>query len=300
MKTPFCIGWIDMKVKVCPAWRIALVVGVLPKVSGRCEAELKKLVEQEPRQAGYSFSTWTCADLLRELVRKGFEAVSGETIRAHLHTLGYRVRRPVLSIASPDPDYKQKVKKLKRYQKQAKNGEILLYYQDEIDLNLLPGIMRCWTLEGVQRKIPTPGVNQKQYGFGAVNYVSGQTLHRIEERKNSVGFCAFIEQFMQTVTQAPEYHGQKIVLVVDNFIIHHSRKTQQFLEKYADQLVLFMLPTYSPWLNLIERLWKHLRRKVTHNHLFESIAELVKAVCSFLDTLNATPQLTLSVIGATE
>jgi len=269
-------------------------------VNGGCEAELKKLVEQEPRKAGYSFSTWTCADLLSELVKKGFEAVSSETIRVHLHALGYRVRRPVLSIASPDPAYKQKAKKLKRYQKQAKNGEILLYYQDEIDLNLLPGIMRCWTVQGVQRKVPTPGANQKQYGFGAVNYVSGQTLHRIEERKNSAGFCAFIEQFMQTVTRAPDYQGEKIVLVVDNFIIHHSRKTQEFLEKYADQLLLFMLPTYSPWLNLIELLWKHLRRKVTHNHLFTSIAELVKAVCSFLDTLNATPHLILSVIGATE
>jgi len=289
-----------MKVKVCPAWRIALVLGVLLKVNGQCEAELKKLVAQEPREAGYCFSTWTCADLLRELIQKGFEAVSCETIRAHLQALGYRVRRPVLSIASPDPDYKQKVRKLKKYQKQAKTGEILLYYQDEIDLNLLPGILRCWTLQGVQRKIPTPGVNQKQYGFGAVNYVSGQTLHRMEERKNSAGFCAFIEQFMQTVTQAPDYHGQQIVLVVDNFIIHHSRKTQEFLEKYADQLLLFRLPTYSPWLNLIERLWKHLRRKVTHNHLFASITELVKAVCSFLEALNATPQLTLSVIGVTE
>jgi transposase len=300
MKTPFYIGWIDMKVKVCPAWRIALVLGVLPKVNDQCETELQKLVEQEPREAGYSFSTWTCADLLRELIRKGFEAVSYETIRAHLRALGYRVRRPVLSIASPDPEYPQKVKKLKKYQKQAKNGEILLYYQDEIDLDLLPGILRCWTLKGAQRKVPTPGANQKQYGFGAVNYVSGQTVHRIEERKNSVGFCAFIEQFMQTVTQAPDYHGQKIVLVVDNFIIHRSRKTQAFLEKYKDQLLLFMLPTYSPWLNLIERLWKHLRRKVTHNHLFASIAELVQAVCSFLEALNATPQLTLSVIGATE
>lgn len=289
-----------MKVKVYPAWRIALVVGVLPKVNGQCEAELKRLVEQEPREAGYSFSTWTCADLLQEVIRKGFEAVSSETIRAHLHALGYRVRRPVLRIASPDPDYQQKVKKLKRYQKQAKTGEILLYYQDEIDLNLLPGILRCWTLQGVQRKVPTPGVNQKRYGFGAVNYVSGQTVHRIEDHKNSAGFCAFIEQFMQTVTQAPEYHGQKIVLVVDNFIIHHSRKTQEFLEKYTDQLLLFMLPTYSPWLNLIERLWKHLRRRITHNHLFATIAELVKAVCSFLEALNVTPQLTLSVIGATE
>jgi transposase len=300
MKTPFYIGWTATKVKVCPAWRIALVPGVLPKVNGPCETELQKLVEQEPREAGYSFSTWTCADLLHELIRKGFEAVSCETIRAHLHGLGYRVRRPVLSIASPDPEYKQKAKKLKKYQKQAKNGEILLYYQDEIDLNLLPGIIRCWTREGVQRKVPTPGQNQKQYGFGAVNYVSGQTVHRIEERKNSAGFCAFIEQFMPTVTQAPEFHGQKIVLVVDNFIIHRSRKTQEFLEKYKDQLLLFRLPTYSPWLNLIERLWRHLRRKVTHNHLFTSIAELVKAVCSFLETLNATPQLILSVIGATE
>lgn len=269
-------------------------------MTGPCETALQKLVEQEPREAGYSFSTWTCADLLHELIRKGFEAVRCETIRAHLHALGYRVRRPVLSIASPDPEYKQKAKKLKKYQKQAKNGDILLYYQDEIDLNLLPGIMRCWTLEGVQRKVPTPGQNQKQYGFGAVNYVSGQTIHRIEERKNSLGFCAFVEQFMQTVTQAPDYHGQKIILVVDNFIIHRSRKTQEFLAQYADRLLLFMLPTYSPWLNLIERLWKHLRRKVTHNHLFTSIAELVKAVCSFLEALNATPQLTLSVIGATE
>jgi len=289
-----------MKVKAYPAWRIALVLGVHPKVTGPCETELQKLVEQEPREAGYSFSTWTCADLLRELIRKGFAAVSSETIRTHLHTLGYHVRRPVLSIASPDPEYKSKAKKLERYQKQAKNGELLLYYQDEIDLNLLPGIMRCWTQEGVQRKVPTPGQNQKQYGFGAVNYVSGKTVHRIEERKNSVGFCAFVEQFMQTVTQAPDYHGQKIILVVDNFIIHRSRKTQDFLEKYKDQLVLFMLPTYSPWLNLIERLWKHLRRKVTHNHLFTSLADLVKAVCSFLEALNATPHLTLSVIGATE
>ena len=289
-----------MKVKAYPAWRTALVLGVVPKVNGRCETELQKLVEQEPRDAGYSFSTWTCADLLHELIRKGFQAVSCETIRVHLHALGYRVRRPVLSIASPDPEYKQKAKKLERYKKQAKNGEVLLYYQDEIDLNLLPGIMRCWTLEGVQRKVPTPGLNQKQYGFGAVNYVSGQTVHRIEERKNSIGFCAFIEQFLQTVTQVPDYHGQKIVLVVDNFIIHRSRKTQEFLAQYADRLLLFMLPTYSPWLNLIERLWKHLRRKITHNHLFTSIEELVKAVGSFLEALNATPQLTLSVIGATE
>lgn len=275
-------------------------MGVLPKVTGRCKAALQKLVEQEPRQAGYPFSSWTCADLVRELAKKGFEAVSSETIRVHLHALGYRVLRPVLSIASPDPDYRRKVKQLEQYKKQAKNGEILLYFQDEIDLNLLPGILRCWTLQGSQRKLMTPGLNVKRYGFGAVNYTSGQTIHRIEDHKNSAGFCAFVEQFMQTVTRSPAYHGQKIILVVDNFRIHHSKKTVGFLEQYADQLILFALPTYSPWLNAIELLWKHLRRKVTHNHLFQNIVQLVKAVCSFLEALNQTPDLTLSIIGATE
>lgn len=269
-------------------------------MNGRCEVKLKKLVEQEPRQAGYNFSTWTCADLVRELVKNGFEKVSCETIRAHLHALGYRVLRPVLSIASPDPNYLQKVKQLDHYKQQAKNGEILLYFEDEIDLNLLPGILRCWTLRGSQRKVMTPGVNVKRYGFGAVDYVSGKTLYRIEEHKNSDGFCAFVKQFMQAVTLSPEYHGQQIVLVIDNFIIHHSQKTLKFLEQYADQLILFALPTYSPWLNLIELLWKHLRRKVTHNHLFETITQLVQAVCSFFKVLNRTPQLTLSIIGATE
>lgn len=275
-------------------------MGVVPKVTGRCKAALQKLVEQEPRRAGYPFSSWTCADLVRELVKKGFEAVSGETIRVHLHALGYRVLRPVLSIASPDPDYSGKAKRLEKYKKQAKNGEILLYFQDEIDLNLLPGVLRCWTLRGSQRKVMTPGLNEKRYGFGAVNYVSGQTIHRIEEHKNSAGFCAFVEQFMQTVISSPDYQGQKIVLVVDNFRIHHSKKTLQFLKQYSDQLLLFALPTYSPWLNLIERLWKHLRRKVTHNHLFKSMAQLVKTVCSFLETLNQAPNLTLSIIGSTE
>ena len=237
---------------------------------------------------------------MRELARQGFEKVSRETIREHLHRLGYRMLRPVLTIASPDPGYRRKLRKLERYKRRARNGEILLFFQDEIDLNLLPGVLRSWTLQGTQRKVPTPGVNQKRYGFGAVNYVSGKTLHRIEEHKNSTGFCDFVKQFMQAVTQSPEYHGQEIVLVVDNFIIHHSRKTRQFLQQYAGQLALFALPTYSPWLNLIELLWKHLRRKVTHNHLFQTIAQLVKAVCAFLRSLNRSPQLTLQIIGATE
>ena len=36
-------------------------------------------------------------------------------------------------------------------------------------------------------------------------------------------------------------------------------------------LVLLYLPTYSPWLNPIEMLWRHFRREVTHCELFETV-----------------------------
>jgi len=111
--------------------------------------------------------------------------VCAETVRRHLRKLDYRVIRPVLSINSPDPDYETKALHLEQCQEQARQGEMILLYEDEVDLNLLPGVIRCWTQRGEQRKILTPGQNQKRYGFGAVNFITGQLTYRVGERKTA-------------------------------------------------------------------------------------------------------------------
>lgn len=69
--------------------------------------------------------------------------MSDETVRRHLHALGYAMIRPVLSISSPDQRYDEKVEKLRAHQAAAKRGEVVLLYEDEIDLHLLPGIAGC-------------------------------------------------------------------------------------------------------------------------------------------------------------
>ena len=63
---------------------------------------------------------------------------------------------------------------------------------------------------------------------------------------------------------------------------------------------MFALPTYSPTLNVIERLWKYLRRRVTHNHLFQSITELLAAVEDVVHTLSSQPEMVLSITGCSE
>jgi transposase len=275
-------------------------VGVLPKVSGAGEAELEKVVDQDPREIGKPFSVWTCLDLAKYLVEKGFEWVSDETIRRVLHKLDFRVIRPVLSINSPDEQYETKAEHLRACQKLAQEGRMILLYEDEIDLNLLPGLIRCWTRRGSQRKILTPGQNVKRYGFGAVHFLTGRLIYRVGERKNSDGFIALLKQIVTEYCPDEIYTGPKIGLVVDNYIIHRSKKTQAVLDQYADRIEIIPLPTYSPKLNLIELLWKYLRRKVTHNHLYASIEKLVEAVLEFLKSLNDRPAETLSVIGCSE
>jgi hypothetical protein len=287
-----------MRPTVLLDWRIALVLGVRPKVDEPCRQALQEAVEQAPRSVGQPFSIWTCRDLAHYIAEQGHALVSAETIRRHLHDLQYCLLRPVLSIGSPDPDYASKVQQLEQLKDQARRGEIILLFEDEVDLNLLPGVIRCWTQRGTQCKVPTPGQNQKRYGFGAVDFVSGQVLHHIHEHKDSDGFCALVEQIVQHYCPDESWRGPPVVLVVDNYTIHSSKKTQQVLDKYAGRLAVMALPTYSPHLNLIERLWKHLRRRVTHNHMFQSIASLIDAVEQFFCYLDSHLAETLSIIGA--
>ncbi len=84
--------------------------------------------------------------------------------------------------------------------------------------------------------------------------------------------------------------------------LHHSsqQKDEPVLERYADRLTVAPLPTYSPKLNLIELLWKYLRHKVTHNHLFDSVNTLVEAVEASFAGLDSHPVEVLSVIGCSE
>ena len=62
--------------------------------------------------------------------------------------------------------------------------------------------------------------------------------------------------------------------------------------------MLLYLPTYSPWLNPIEMLWRQFRREVTHGELFASVDALLKAAHAFFDRYNQCTERVLSIIGA--
>jgi transposase len=60
-------------------------------------------------------------------------------------------------------------------------------------------------------------------------------------------------------------------LSYDNASSHENDEVEAVVQAAIGQLVLLSLPTYSPWLNPLEMLWRHFRWEVTHCELFHTM-----------------------------
>lgn len=149
-----------------------------------------------------------------------------------------------------------------------------------------------WSPKGQQVMIPTPGQPIKYYGIGAVNYHTGETVVLFERRKRRRETAKLLETLM-------EKHPTGTVYVAwDNADTHADDAVEAVVRAAAGRLVLLYLPTYSPWLNPIEMLWRHFRREVTHCELFASMQALLAAAGECFERFNRCPQQILSVIGS--
>ena len=139
--------------------------------------------------------------------------------------------------------------------------------------------------------IPTPQQPKKHYGIGGVNYHTGETVVIFRRRKRRPQIAEFLQHLLNA-------HPQETIYVAwDNVNTHQDDEVEAVVRSAAGRLVLMYLPTYSPWLNPIEMLWRHFRREVTHCELFETVKLLLQASKDFFDRFNQTPEQVLSIIG---
>src|SRR5919109_4003392 len=149
-----------------------------------------------------------------------------------------------------------------------------------------------WSPQGQQVMIPTPGQPYKWYGLGAVDYHTGETVVLFRRRKRRREVAELLQALVD------KHPTGTIYVAWDNADTHADDEVEAVVRAAAGRLVLLYLPTYSPWLNPIEMLWRHFRREVTHCELFETMKALLAATRDFFDRYNQEPQHTLSIIGS--
>jgi len=146
-----------------------------------------------------------------------------------------------------------------------------LWFQDEAEFHLHPYLTAMWMPRGRQRRVPTPGKNRKVTVFGAWCYGRGLFRQHTQPCKNAWG----VRQLVQHLVQRARQTGRRILLVMDQGCPHHAKALKNDLQLAKEHMQVFWLPHYSPELNLIERLWRHLKRSRLANVLFRTFPQFL-------------------------
>ena len=162
-----------------------------------------------------------------------------------------------------------------------------VYLQDEVEIALHPTLTRVWSPKGRrrQRLVEAPGNNEKQYGFGLVDWRDGWLDWERAPGRRAVPFCA---QLRRAVARS-QARGRIAMVLLDNLGIHTPKGSlllRQLLTELRGQLVLVYTPAYDPESNRIEWLWRSFRRAVTHDHARETLPPLLDDADTWAATIS--------------
>lgn len=134
-----------------------------------------------------------------------------------------------------------------------------------------------WSIKRIFVK--TPSGRRRFNVLGAIDVITRQ-LHYIcnETYINAQSVCDLLKIISQS------YPGQAITLVLDNA---RYQKCKLVAEMAATlNIELLFLPPYSPNLNIIERLWKFIKKKSLNSRYYEKFSEFRAAIVDALENVN--------------
>ena len=200
-------------------------------------------------------------------------------------------------VTSPDPDYVIKRQRVEQLKTKAGNGELTshdatkadktqpakpaqLVYFDSTDLHWCPEVGQTYSAVGHQVAVETPGDQNPWCAlFGSLHFPTGEGVYTIHQHKRHLEVKAHLEELLAMEPDAFYF------VVMDNASAHTTPKLTSFWEEHRDRIEPVFLPTYSPHLNLIERLWNYMRGKMTRNQFYESLKVQCEEIAEWFRTL---------------
>ena len=135
-----------------------------------------------------------------------------------------------------------------------------------------------WIPKGEERWIKTNTGRKRLNINGALNIEDLTIITRLEETINADAMILLIKNIKE---HQPE--GQ-IYLILDNARYNHAIKVKNYLKK-SGRVHLIFLPSYSPNLNIIERLWLFFHQKILYDKYYETFPEFKTAVETFFNNI---------------
>ena len=129
--------------------------------------------------------------------------------------------------------------------------------------------------------MPAAGEDKKFVVFGGLDYAAGRIIWQTSATKDSTSFVRFLDRLAAALPEGP------VVVVLDNVGYHKSHEARRWWIAHRDRIRPLWLPAYAPELNLIERIWRYLKDKLSNHRWWADLPALERATAVLLDRMEA-------------
>lgn len=234
---------------------------------------LNKVLQDKPKQASH----WSTRLASQET------GISKSTVQRYLHLFGVQPHRSKSFKLSTDPFFVEKVR------------DIVGLYLNPPDKALVLCVDEKSQIQAIERSQPAmpaglgevEGIAHDYYRhgtttlFAALDVASGAVIGQCKARHRHQEFLSFLRHVDQSVPDELDVH-----LVIDNYATHKHPKVRAWLAQRPRYHVHYT-PTYSSWLNQVERWFGLLTQRALRRNSFKTVGELIGKINHFVEQYNA-------------
>lgn len=253
--------------------------------------QLKALILQGPEACGFDTGRWTAAVVQELLFRRFGVEYAVKYIPQLLASLHLSCKRVEAFSFREDPEA-QRLWKEERFPalvRQAQREAAAILFEDESTFRMWSRTSYSWGETGKPLRCPVYMSSVYQKVFGAIDLATGRFLYRRGSSLKGEQFVAFLKHLLTR-------YRCKVYLVVDNGSSHKGPAVKAFLTQNAHRIELVRLPTYSPGLNPIEKVWKQIKQDKLHNRFFESRHHFQAALSNALSHFQRATEAVQSIL----
>ena len=187
---------------------------------------------------------------------------------------------------SPDPLFVEKVRDVVGLYVNPPDGALVLCVDEKSQIQALD---RTSPVLPLRPGLPERRTHDYVRGgttnlYAALDVASGHVIADMTERHRAVEFRRFLNLINRSVPEDLDVH-----LVVDNVSTHKTPEIQRWLLRHP-RFHLHFTPTYSSWMNLVERWFAELTNKWLRRGTHRSTKELESAISDWIEQWNEDPK----------
>jgi putative transposase len=232
-----------------------------------------KTLHTKPADGGTHWSTRTLA---------GETGISKSTVARYLQAFKLKPHRVQSFKLSNDPFFIEKVRDVVGLYLNPPENALVLCVDEK---------SQCQALERTQPMLPmgfgyVEGVTHDyvRHGtttlFAALNVLNGQVIAQCRPRHRHQEFLDFLRTIDKAVPQELDVH-----CIADNYASHKHPKVRAWLAQ-RPRWHMHFVPTYSSWLNQVERFFSIITNRAIRRGSFTSVKDLINKIDEFVSKYN--------------